>query len=70
MLSDDEPIRPERLERARRLVEGAGPVNLPYPSREAVDPIDGACLYAVELLSDPEWIARHWLTNDAPEDRT
>jgi hypothetical protein len=67
-VTGDQPVSPERLERARRLVEGAGRVKLPYPSREAVDPIDGACLYAVELLSDPEWIARHWLPPDDPEE--
>ena len=67
-MTAEPPVSPERLARARRLVEGAGPVNLPYPSREAVDPVDAACLHAVELLSDPEWIARHWLTDDDPEE--
>ena len=47
---------------------GAGRPRLPYPSREAIDPIDAACLHAVELLSDPEWIARHWLPPKDPEE--
>lgn len=66
-MTDDEPIPPERLERARRLAEAAGPVRLPYPSREATDPADAGLLLMLEQMSDPEWLARHWL-DPGPEE--
>lgn len=62
-MTGEPPVSPERLERARRLVEGAGRPRLPYPSREAVDPVDRELLAFVEGLSDPEFVARYWLTD-------
>jgi hypothetical protein len=68
-VTGDRPVSPERLERARRLVEGAGRPRLPYPSREAVDPIDRELLAFVEGLSNVEFVARYWLTDDPEETR-
>lgn len=61
------PVSPERLRAARRLAERAGAPRLPYPAREATDVHDGALLGAVELLADPEWIARHWIDDEDAE---
>jgi hypothetical protein len=66
-MNDDEPIPPEQLARAKRLTEAAH-VELPYPSREATNMVDAICLATVELLDDPEWIARHWLPSDEQEE--
>lgn len=63
-MSDTDPVSPERLARAEALIDGAGRVPLPYPSREATDLTDGALLYALELLQDPQWLARNVLPPD------
>ncbi|TCK25439.1 hypothetical protein [Pseudonocardia endophytica] len=57
----DGGVSPERLRAARRLAERAGAPRLPYPAREATDVHDAALLGAVELLSDPEWLAANWI---------
>ena len=43
---------------APRLVEGPMPTPAVPARHEALDQMDGALLLAIELLSDPEWIAR------------
>lgn len=69
MTNDESRVPPERLAEAQRLCDAAGPVSLPYPSREATDFLDAVLLRVVENLSDPQWIAEHWLNPDWPEPR-
>lgn len=53
-----------REEIAKRLAERVRvEVPVPYPAREAVDPVDAALLGAAELFDDPRWLADVWLAD-------